>query len=93
MILHKQYKFGCKQKIDINLPIYIACMYVHMYMVIYIPIQHTYKYFLTFNNKIQQIPGIVKLCQIYTGRTNGIIPDIYISKHTGLIHLNNSGFR
>lgn len=74
-----------------------ACTYVcnYLYMVIYIPIQHTYKYFLTFNNKIQQIPGIVKLCQIYTGRTNGIIPDIYISKHTGtsLIHLNNSGFR
>lgn len=48
---------------------YVQCMYVctyvcnYMYMVIYIPIQHTYKYFLTFNNKIQQIPGIVKLCQ------------------------------
>lgn len=47
---------------------YVQCMYVctyvcnYMYMVIYIPIQHTYKYFLTFNNKIQQIPGIVKLC-------------------------------
>lgn len=64
-------------------------------MVIYIPIQHTYKYFLTFKTKIQQIPGIVELCQIYTVITNGIIPDIYISKHTGtsLIHLNNSGFR
>lgn len=37
-VLYKQYKFGCKQKIDIHLPIYITCMYnvcmyVHMYVI------------------------------------------------------------
>lgn len=32
MILHKQYKFGCKQKIDIHLRIQIYSIYIYTRM-------------------------------------------------------------
>lgn len=51
---------------------YVQCMYVctyvcnYMYMVIYIPIQHTYKYFLPSTikfNKFQVLSNCVKYIQ------------------------------